>query len=113
MQNIGSFTVMHQSTPECRVLNLDLLDCSKFAKALDYEFRQYNAVDPMVFADESSMNAIMTSHMFEHLTREESMRFLKQCLVLLKPGGVIIPIAVPDAYMLADQCPPSQRGQKS
>lgn len=42
---------------------------------------------------------IYTSHMLEHLDRREAMRFLREAMRLLRPGG-LIRIAVPDIHKL-------------
>ncbi len=49
-----------------------------------------------------SVEVIYTSHMLEHLDRDEVKAFLKEAGRVLKPGG-IIRIAVPDLKKIADQ----------
>ena len=45
--------------------------------------------------EDSTVDVIYTSHTLEHFTREEGLRFLKECHRVLKPNG-IIRVLVPD-----------------
>lgn len=49
------------------------------------------------YFDESSVNAILAEHVFEHLTAEEGMEAARNCFKYLKNNGYIR-IAVPDGY---------------
>lgn len=46
-------------------------------------------------SDSGSVDAIYSSHMIEHLTRDEGERFLRECYRVLRPGGNIR-VVVPD-----------------
>ena len=64
----------------------------------------------------NSLLYVYSSHCFEHLYREQAMRFLQECYRVLKQGG-ILRLAVPDLegycreYMAALETPPSPVGQ--
>ena len=52
--------------------------------------------------EDKSVLAIYTSHMFEHLDRQEAQAFLREAIRVLAPGG-IIRISVPDLSKIANQ----------
>lgn len=45
--------------------------------------------------DSESADAVYHSHVLEHLTRQQASAFIRECLRVLKPGG-ILRVAVPD-----------------
>jgi len=47
-----------------------------------------------------SVSVLYSSHMIEHLDRQEAASFLQECLRVLEPGG-ILRLSVPDLYALA------------
>ena len=49
--------------------------------------------------ENNSVDVVYSSHMLEHLDREEAQTFLKECLRILKPGG-IVRLVVPDLEKL-------------
>ena len=49
-----------------------------------------------------SMDVVYSSHMIEHLDREDARRFLANALKVLRPGG-ILRLAVPDLGLLVSQ----------
>jgi len=65
---------------------------------------------------DNSLLYVYSSHCFEHLYREQAMRFLQECYRVLKEGGVLR-LAVPDLesycreYMAGLETPPSGVGQ--
>lgn len=85
-------------------LRLGLLDSNQ------YEFMKFAQVNNIEYGDatkglpiqDGSADVLYSSHMLEHLDREEAGRFLKEARRLLKPGGVIR-LVVPDIKRLADQ----------
>jgi len=79
-------------------INIDILDLSDFAKRNCYIFRQLDVREGLPY-DDNSVDYIFSSHMIEHLTDEEGMKFLKECYRVLKPGGVLR-LATPHARQL-------------
>lgn len=71
----------------------------KFAQANNIE---YGDATKGILMQDRSVNVLYSSHMLEHLDREEAGRFLKEARRLLAPGG-IIRLLVPDIKKLADQ----------
>ena len=98
--NIGSFTVMAKSTDKTRWVNQDILDLSQYATQNGFDFRQSDVTKvPWEYPD-GSVHFIISSHMLEHLTRNEGKIFLKECLRVLRPGGTIR-ITIPDSKKIA------------
>lgn len=62
--------------------------------------RRHNVLKGLPFAD-ARVDFIYSSHTFEHFTYEQSMALTKECLRVLKPGG-ILRIVVPDLARLVD-----------
>ena len=54
--------------------------------------------EPLPFPDDS-VRMIYSEHFFEHLSQEEGIRFLKEALRVLQPGGRIS-IGVPDGSLI-------------
>jgi len=50
--------------------------------------------------DSSSLSGINMSHIFEHFTRDDGSKLLRECYRLLKPGGVVR-ISCPDLFLYA------------
>lgn len=59
-----------------------------------HDIRWADAGKRLPFAD-GSVEVVYTSHMLEHMTREEVRRFLAETRRVLKPGG-LLRVAVPD-----------------
>lgn len=59
----------------------------------------HNLLDPFPFAD-GSFDAVYHSHVLEHFPRHAALDFLRECLRVLRPGGVLR-VAVPDLELLA------------
>lgn len=96
--NIGSFmTMFHYGWS-----NTDIIDLTKFAQHNGYIFKQHDARQPFPVVD-GVVDLIFSSHMLEHITRDEAVLFLKDCLRMLRPGGVMR-IAVPDVGLLMKKC---------
>ena len=51
--------------------------------------------------DSSSIDVIYSSHMMEHLQRDDAKTFIKECFRVLKPGG-ILRLSLPDLKIIAD-----------
>lgn len=57
--------------------------------------------NPLPYAD-GSVNLIFNEHFIEHITRDEALRFLKECRRVLKPGGVFR-VSTPDLKWVVAQ----------
>lgn len=74
--------------------NIELIDFYRKHKI------KYGNALRLKYAD-NSIDIIYTSHMLEHLTREELKVFLRQASRILKPGG-ILRIVIPDMRRIID-----------
>ena len=86
------------------LLKLKLLESSqyqfiRFARENDIEYG--DATKGLPLQDES-VDVLYSSHMLEHLDRDEADKFLKDAFRVLRPGG-IIRIAVPDIKKQVEQ----------
>jgi len=81
----------------------DLLRKLRFLESSQYQFIQFVRENKIEYGDatkglsiqDASVDVLYSSHMLEHLDRNEATKFLKEALRILRPGG-IIRIAVPD-----------------
>tara|TARA_A100001015_G_scaffold321052_1_gene449860 strand:- start:847 stop:1668 length:822 start_codon:yes stop_codon:yes gene_type:complete len=64
----------------------------------DKSVKRMNVLSDLPY-DNDSFDVIYTSHFLEHIPREDLSSFLKECLRLLKPGGMIR-IVMPDLEFL-------------
>ena len=92
--NIGSFLDMYHYG----WINIDVQDLSQWAQLNGYIFKKLDVLEGLPYA-ENSVDIILASHFIEHLTREEGLKFLRECHRVLKPNG-IIRLVVPDAELL-------------
>lgn len=74
-------------------LNVDL-------PGLDADIHHDLSIFPWPF-DDNSVDKILASHILEHMTREDGVKFLSECFRVLSPGGVLH-IAVPDMDKFID-----------
>lgn len=74
-------------------VNLDLAPVSS-------EVTQCNITQGIPF-QAGSFDAVYHSHVLEHLSQEQGIHLLKECLRILKPGG-ILRIVVPDLEQIAE-----------
>lgn len=81
--NIGCGNHFHRSW-----VNVDVAPCAPAVMA------QNVAETPLSFAD-AVFDAVYHSHVLEHLPKQAALPFLRDCLRVLKPGGVLR-VAVPD-----------------
>jgi predicted SAM-dependent methyltransferase len=95
--NVGSFINMFYYGWS----NTDILDIASFANHYGYIFKQHDSTKPFPVQD-VVVDLIFTSHMLEHLKREDAERFLKECYRMMKPGAHIR-IAVPSTGLLMQQ----------
>jgi len=93
--NLGSFTVMAKGFE-----NIDILPLEEYAKQNGYIFRRWDLRRGLPYPD-ASVEAIATSHLLEHLSREEGDRLLREIIRVLKPEAPIR-IAVPDTRKIAE-----------
>lgn len=74
-----------------------------FLESSQYQFIRFAGENDIEYGDatkglpikDSSVDVLYSSHMLEHLDRNEAAKFLKEVFRILSPGG-IIRIAVPD-----------------
>ena len=85
--NIGCGSVFHPDW-----INLDVLPLAK-------NVQSYDIRDTLPFLSQE-IDVCYSSHVLEHLSREQAKFFLTDCDRVLKPGG-IIRIVVPDLEMIA------------
>jgi len=88
--NFGSFINMFHNG----WINLDIHDLNQFAQVNQYKFLQFDARKKINIENEK-IDLMYSSHMLEHLTRDEGILFLQECYRLLKKGGAFR-ILVPD-----------------
>ncbi len=77
----------------------------RLIKKSQYEFIEYARTHKIEFGDatkrlplpDNSVEVLYSSHMIEHLDREEMNRFLSEVMRVLKPGG-IVRLAFPDIH---------------
>ena len=67
--------------------NIDMVSHSKHV-------RSYNLIKGFPYSD-NSFDAVYHCQVLEHIPKEEAANFLKECLRVLKPGG-ILRVVVPD-----------------
>jgi len=90
-------------------LRYKLADAFGLLKKEQIEYIEWNRENNIQFADAtkaipletSSVDCIYTSHMFEHLSQQGAISFLKEVKRVLKSGGVVR-IAVPDLKIAVD-----------
>jgi predicted SAM-dependent methyltransferase len=73
-------------------VNIDFIAAS--SKVLVHDLRKTLPID------EGSCDVVYTSHVLEHFSRNEARAFLKECYLVLRPGG-LLRIAVPDLETIA------------
>jgi predicted SAM-dependent methyltransferase len=92
--NIGCHTVMYHHG----WINMDLSDLTAFAQHYGYAYHRHDVRAGIPY-NTASVDMIHCSHMLEHLTYDDGLKFLKECRRVLKDDG-IIRVAVPDATLL-------------
>lgn len=92
--NVGSFINMFYYGWS----NTDVIDLSDFARHNAYIFKQHDSTTRFPITD-GCVNLIFSSHMVEHLTHDDAVKFLKECYRMMYDGGVIR-IAVPSVGLL-------------
>ena len=101
--NIGSFMDMFYYG----WTNIDIIDLRQFAESYGYIFKVMDVTNRLYHSDgrsyeDNSVDLIFSSHLLEHLSREEGAKFLKECHRVLKKDGVIR-ISTPDAERLSSE----------
>jgi predicted SAM-dependent methyltransferase len=82
-------------------VNIDILDLSEHAKSQAYDFLQHDITKGLSFKD-NIVDLIFTSHMIEHLDRNQGDFLLRECYRVLKPGGVLR-ISTPDTQLITNK----------
>lgn len=95
--NIGSFINMFYYN----WINIDTEPLQDFAKIEGYKFYHYDIKHDLPYPD-NWVDYIFTSHLIEHLTYEEALKFLKETKRVLKHDG-IMRISTPDAKLLINK----------
>ena len=72
-----------------------------FARIAQSEGIRYANVTSRIPEGDSSVEVIYSCHMLEHLTRDDALRFLRECRRVLKPQGALR-VVVPALKILAD-----------
>ena len=83
-------------------LNMDVVDLREYAHQNKYRFMRHDVLRGLPFATED-VDMIFSSHMLEHFTYADGLKFLRECRRVLKPGG-LIRLIVPDCEKLMDEC---------
>jgi SAM-dependent methyltransferase len=96
------------NSPTILISRIPLLRRLAKVPAWPRDVRRLDVLKGLPFAD-ATVQCIYSSHTFEHFTFDESLALSKECLRVLRPGGVIR-IVVPDLMLivkeyLADQAP--------
>ena len=79
-----------------RILNDEQVRFIKFCQEKRIGFADVTRRIP---AEDSSVDAIYSSHMLEHLSHDQADMFLEECVRVLRPGG-ILRLSVPDLKKL-------------
>lgn len=122
--HIGCFDVVHDGwlntdvTPHLMVARVPglpralraagLIPDERWAAYQSGAFRRIAYLDltgPFPFAD-GSIDAVLASHVLEHLTRDEAQRCVAEIRRVLRPGGVVR-IAVPDLDTVVEEYDPA------
>lgn len=105
--NLGSFVNMFLDTEETRWINVDILGLGDYAKAYHYNFIQHDVSQGIGMPD-GSFSYIFMSQLLEHFPDPQPL--LKECLRVLKPGGVIR-VSTPDLKLLTSKYLKRKMGQ--
>ncbi len=92
--NLGSFTNMFHNG----WINMDIVGLQGFAQQHQYKFLQHDFRNRLPFED-NQVDLIYSSHMLEHLTKEQGLLLLRECYRVMKHGSVAR-LLVPDAEKL-------------
>lgn len=102
--NAGCFTTMIKG-----FTNIDKLDLLDYAKEHGFKFQQVDVRYGLPYSDQSA-ELITSSHLIEHLNRDEAKYFLEECKRVLKPTGTIR-IGTPDLNKLVEAYQTGHMGQ--
>lgn len=95
--NLGSFKDCFYYNWE----NLDIIPLDQFAKEQSYIFKQCDVTKGLPYKD-GEVDIVFSSHLLEHLTREEGIRLFQECYRVMKPGG-IIRLSIPDTRRITQK----------
>jgi predicted SAM-dependent methyltransferase len=102
--NLGSFTNMYHNG----WINIDIVPLQQFAQQHQYKFLHHDFKNKLPFGD-AQVDLIYSSHMLEHLTKEEGILLLRDCYRVMKSGSVAR-FLVPDAERLINMYKNSELG---
>lgn len=91
-------------------LNIDLEKDATAEPDESHKFMAYDLRNGLPFG-EASVDRIFSEHFFEHLTRHDAFRLLRECHRVLTPGGVIR-VSVPDLRTLIAKYLEDEAGDK-
>lgn len=92
--NVGSFmTMFHYGWK-----NIDQHPLGDWAKANGFLYQQHDVRNGLPYAG-GSVDMLYACHFLEHLTYDEGVNFLNECLRVLAPGG-LVRFLMPDAELL-------------
>ena len=96
--NIGSYIQMSSHG----WVNMDRLEAlSGFARNHGYKFMYYDATMQALPFGMQPVDLIFSSHMLEHLTVDDGLKFLRDCYRVMKPGATIR-LTMPDTDKLTE-----------
>lgn len=99
-KNLGSFIVYQKDTENEDWENLDVINLSDHAKQEGVRFKQHDLRSPLPYQN-NSIDFLNMSHLLEHFMVPEGLRLLRDCLRVLRPGG-LIRVCVPDLQVLVN-----------
>lgn len=81
--------------------NVDILGLHDSTTHLRTKFMQYD-LTKKIREEDNTVEAIIASHLIEHLTKKQGVKLLGECYRVLLPGGVLR-LAVPDPRIIASK----------
>jgi len=82
-------------------VNIDIIDLKQFSDEQQYVFLQHDVTTGLPYGDNEA-DIISSSHLLEHLTREQGEALLKECHRVLKPNS-FFRISIPDTKTITQK----------